>query len=328
MLSLFKSAYRQSFNIAAPSLTEKNLPDQTGRVALITGGYAGVGQELSRILYQHNGTVYIAGRSSEKATKSINDTRALFPDSKGKIEFIQLDLADLTTIKGAAEDFLRKEERLDVLVNNAGVMIPPVGSKTTQGYELQMGTNVLGPWLFTDLLEPVLVKTAKTTPAGNVRVLWAGSLVVDVGSPSGGVQFDENGAPKVHGNPRTDYGQSKAANVLLSREYAKRHAGKNVISAAFNPGNLQTELQRHTPFLADFFGKRLLYHKAIYGAYTELWAGWSEDVKSGENGKVYAVPWGRDGLDEMRPDVVRSLDEGEVPRKLWDWCVGESKAFR
>jgi len=140
MLSLFKNAYKQSYNIATPPLTEANLPDQTGRVIIITGGYAGVGQELSRIIYQHNGTVYVAGRSVEKAEKSITDTKALFPGSKGKIDFLKVDLADLTTIKVAVEEFRAKESRLDVLVNNAGVMVPPVGSRSEQGHELQMGT--------------------------------------------------------------------------------------------------------------------------------------------------------------------------------------------
>lgn len=139
MFALFKNAYKQSYNIAPPPLTEANLPSQLGRVVIITGGYAGVGQELSRIIYQHDGTVYIAGRSAEKAEKSITDTKALFPESKGKIEFLKVDLADLETVRGAVEEFQGKESKLDVLVNNAGVMVPPVGSRSVQGHELQMG---------------------------------------------------------------------------------------------------------------------------------------------------------------------------------------------
>jgi retinol dehydrogenase 12 len=86
--------------------------------------------------------------------------------------FLRLDLDDLTTIKKSAEEFLAKETRLDVLWNNAGVMIPPQGSKTKQGYELQLGTNNVAPFLFTKFLTPLLVETAKSATKGSVRVLW------------------------------------------------------------------------------------------------------------------------------------------------------------
>lgn len=88
---------------------------------IVTGGYNGIGLELTRILYSHNGTVYIAGRSAEKAEAAISDIKASAPDSKGRVEFMSLDLSDLTTIKPAVDLFLQKEGRLDVLVNNAGV---------------------------------------------------------------------------------------------------------------------------------------------------------------------------------------------------------------
>jgi retinol dehydrogenase-12 len=143
-LSGLKSFWNQSFRIPAPPLTEKNLPDQTGKVHVVTGGYAGVGQELARILYSKNATVYVAGRSLDKANISISATKFLFPSSKSRIEFLKLDLADLSTINKSAEEFMAKESRLDVLVNNAGVMFPPAGEKDEQGHELQMGTNVLG----------------------------------------------------------------------------------------------------------------------------------------------------------------------------------------
>lgn len=113
MFATAKNAFGQSFNIPTPSLTEKNLPSQAGRVHIVTGGYAGVGQELSRILYQANATVYVAGRSQEKAEKAIASIQQRYPDSKGRIEFMKIDLADLTTVKPAVDAFLHKESRLD-----------------------------------------------------------------------------------------------------------------------------------------------------------------------------------------------------------------------
>jgi retinol dehydrogenase-12 len=120
-MAAISSFFRQSAWIPAPALTEKNLPNQAGRVFIVTGGYAGIGYELSKILYQHNGTVYIAGRSADKANKALASIREAIPNSKGKLEFMHVDLADLSTIKPGVEKFLARESRLDVLTNNAGV---------------------------------------------------------------------------------------------------------------------------------------------------------------------------------------------------------------
>lgn len=149
----------QSLFIPKPTLTEKNLPDQAGKVHIVTGGYAGVGQALVGILYDKNAVVYVAGRSQDKADVAIAAIRNKYPNSKGRLEFLYLDLSDLPTIKPAVESFLSKEKRLDVLVNNAGVMFPPRDVKSAQGYEMQMATNCIGPFLLSKLLTPILKET-------------------------------------------------------------------------------------------------------------------------------------------------------------------------
>lgn len=98
----------------------------------MTGGYTGVGWHLSKILYQRNGVVYIAGRRKEKFDEAIASIKKECPDSSGRLEYLHLDLADLPSIAKAAQEFGAKEDRLDVLTNNAGVMFPPVGSKSNQ----------------------------------------------------------------------------------------------------------------------------------------------------------------------------------------------------
>ena len=132
--------FRQFFFIPTPPITGLNCPDQTGRVCIskvfstipnrlttrvqvfiITGGYGGIGFELSQILYEHNATVYIAGRSQSKASNAISNMIKASPKSSGRLEFLFVDLMDLATIKSSAEAFLTQEERLDVLVHNAGV---------------------------------------------------------------------------------------------------------------------------------------------------------------------------------------------------------------
>ena len=235
----------------------------------MTGGYAGVGFELSQILYAHNATVYIVGRSESKASTAITNIRNNFPKSLGRLEFLRVDLSDLSTIKPGVEAFLAREQRLDVLVNNAGVrhmpasscisadgsavtqvMFPPKGSTDAHGNELQLGTNCLGPHLLYRLLEPILVKTAACSPKGSVRVTWAGSSAIDLVSPTpDGVSLADDGRPKDKG-VQLNYGQSKVGNLFLAREFARSTPRTGITHACFNPGNLKTELQRHWEGLA------------------------------------------------------------------------------
>ncbi|KAI4730886.1 NAD(P)-binding protein [Aureobasidium sp. EXF-10728] len=322
MAAAISSFFRQSAWIPTPELTEKNLPNQAGRVFIVTGGYAGIGYELSKILYQHDGTVYIAGRSEEKGNKAISEIREAVPSSKGKLEFMHVDLADLTTIKPGVEKFLAKESRLDVLTNNAGVMTPPQGSKTSQNYELQMGTNVLGSFLLTKLLLPIIEKTAASSPAGSTRVTFAGSLAVDLMSPTGGVTWT-NGEPTVHSSQQTNYGQSKVGNALLASALRRRYEKLGVISNAWNPGNLKSELQRHTPSVQAMFINMIVYPVQL-GAYTELFAGWGEEAGRSENAGKFIIPWGRFG--PVRGDVAEAMENGG-DEKLWEWCEKASAQY-
>jgi retinol dehydrogenase-12 len=174
--------------------------------------------------------VYIAARSGEKATQAIETIKQAHPASSGELVYLHLDLADLTTVKASADEFLRHEKKLHVLWNNAGVMIPPQGSVTKQGYELQLGTNNLGPFLFTKLLTPILAKTAQTSPPGSVRVVWVSSSSARRTSPTtGGVDMSNLDYKTDHGH-WYKYGTSKAGNILHSSEYAKQYGKDGVIS--------------------------------------------------------------------------------------------------
>ena len=184
-----------------------------------------------------------------------------------------------------------------------------------------MGTNCLGAFLFTQLLTPILQKTAASTSPGSVRVTWAASLAT-LGSPTHGVAFDANAnAPKIHGIPGLDYGQSKAGNVLLAQEYQKLHMEDGIVSNAWNPGNLDSELMRyHFNFVRSLFRWILLY-PAVYGGYTELWAGWAEEAGKEEMKGGYVGPWGR-------PVKLRSdLEGSENAGRFWEWCERETKPY-
>lgn len=120
-MSVYLDAARQCFFLPKPTFTENDLPSQSGRVFIVTGGYTGIGKELTKMLYGKDGTIYIAGRSKDKFDAAVQDIKSTVK-SQGRLEFLKLDLADLATIKGSAEEFLGREQRLDVLTNNAGVV--------------------------------------------------------------------------------------------------------------------------------------------------------------------------------------------------------------
>lgn len=215
----------------APKFTESSLPSLAGKVYIVTGSSAGVGRELARLLYSLNGTVYVAARNAEKSTAAIAWMRESHPTSTGRLEFLKLDLNDLTGIKASAQEFLSKEKRLDVLFNNAGVMIPPQGSLTAQGFDLQLGTNCIAPFLFTKLLTPLLLETAAAADTGSVRVVWVSSSAAHMGAPKGGVDVQALGDGVMAKKSAADkYSISKGGNVLHAIEFANRYADKGVLS--------------------------------------------------------------------------------------------------
>jgi retinol dehydrogenase-12 len=117
-----------------------------------------------------------------------------------------------------------------VLTNNAGIGTPPAGSTDVQGHELQMGTNCLGPFLFTQLLLPLLRKTANVSELGSVRVTWAASLTTEIYAPESGVLMDENGKPSTSTSQKSNYGQSKVGNMFIASQFAQKYGEDGIIS--------------------------------------------------------------------------------------------------
>jgi len=294
----------------------------------VTGGYAGVGLELCKILYAKNAIVYIGGRSASKAEKAISDIKEASPKSSGRLEFLYFDLSNLSTIKPAVQSFTSKQERLDVLVNNAGVMYPPKGSTDAQGHDLQVGTNCLGHYLLYQLLLPLLTKTASSSPTASVRVAWAASIAVHVAAPSQGIIINNDGCPKDLG-VATNYSQTKVGNVFLARECAKSTPQTGVVHVAFNPGNLRTELQRHWTGVGAFITDKMVVYTPVLGAYTELWAALSHEVTPDKSG-AYIYPWGRFG--SLPAGIENSMKEesgagNKIGSKFVEWCGKQIEAF-
>jgi NAD(P)-dependent dehydrogenase (short-subunit alcohol dehydrogenase family) len=248
-------------------------------VYIVTGSNTGVGKELARMLYSKNAKVYIAARSEERANKAIQEINTASPTSKGSLVFLPLDLSDLSTIKASAQRFLAAETKLHVLFNNAGVQNsdPFDTAKTKQGYEIHMGINCLGTFLFTKFLTPVLIATAKAEPPNTVRVVWVSSSGTELaGAKNTGVEMD-NMDNHIENSFLTRYGFSKAGNWLQGVEFAKRYKADGVIGIPLNPGNLQSDLYRQAG-LGFKLATGWFMHPVVNGAWTELFAGLSPKI--------------------------------------------------
>ncbi|KAI5115554.1 hypothetical protein M0805_001883 [Coniferiporia weirii] len=313
MLGVVRSLYSQA-RPPKPKFSVDDIPDLSGKVVIVTGGYAGIGKETVLALLRKNAKVYIAARSRSKAEATIAELK----EKTGKEAlFLELDLASLKSVKKAAGEYRSKESQLHILFNNGGVMVPPVDQLTSDGYDLQFGTNCLGHFYFTQLLLPSLVETAKSAPEKHVRVITTSSSGHHVHGP--GIKWETlkgtSAARTKYGTIRL-YGQSKYGNVVVARELARRYGDQGIISISLNPGNLKTELQRHVSSL-QLRIMNLMMYPAPLGALTQLWAGTMPETAE-YNGK-YLIPWAR--LGEPRKDT----QDPETGVKLWEWLEEQVK---
>ncbi|KAG8955906.1 hypothetical protein FRC04_006353 [Tulasnella sp. 424] len=292
---------------------ERDIQDLSGKVIIVTGGNTGIGKQTIQVLLSKNAKVYMAARSKEKAEATIAELKSV--TGKEAI-FLQLDLANLDSITKAANEFMREEPALHILFNNGGVMIPPVDQLTSDGYDLQFGTNVLGHAHFTLCLLPVLLKGAKSSSDGKARVVNTASNAADLISK---IDFDTfRDGPERQKMGRIDlYNQSKLGNVIFSNELAKRYASEGIISHSLNPGAISTDLQRHAPgLLVRLLG--WMQHPVEFGALTQLWVGTSHEIINTNGG--YFIPWARVGT------MPKGALNPDVGPKLWDWIEEQRKA--
>jgi NAD(P)-dependent dehydrogenase (short-subunit alcohol dehydrogenase family) len=226
--------------------------DLSGKVALVTGASGGLGRETARALAAAGATVALAARDVEKTRAAVQSIRGHVPTAA--LESLQLDLASLASVRRFAAAFLSAHDRLDLLINNAGVMATPFGH-TTDGFELQIGTNHLGHFLLTGLLAPLFLAAA---PSRIVNLTSGGHLISDI-------HWDDPNFARHPYEKWTAYGQSKTANVLFTVELERRLGVRGVYAFAVHPGLIMTDLGRHlTP--DDFATLRTMAESAPGGA--------------------------------------------------------------
>ncbi len=280
-----------------------DIPDQKGRIAIVTGSSSGIGYETARVLANKNAEVIMAVRNLQKGNAALDKITAGYQDADVKV--MELDIASLESVRRFTEDFKKNYSRLDLLINNAGVMMPPY-SKTADGFELQFGTNHLGHFVLTGLLMDLIINTES-------------SRVVNVSSTShksGKIDFDDLDWEKRTYKKMRAYGDSKIANIYFTYELQRNleKAGSKTIAVASHPGWTATELQRHVGivnFLNRFFSQGI-----DMGALPTLYAAIASDVKGGDY-------YGPAGWLEMRgyPKKVESNElshDQKISKKLWE----------
>jgi NAD(P)-dependent dehydrogenase (short-subunit alcohol dehydrogenase family) len=285
--------------------TAADIPDQSGRIAVITGANSGLGLETARELARRDAHVVLAVRNVEKGKAAIDDIRATVPSAS--LELLELDLASLDSVRTAAAALHDRHGRIDLLINNAGVMFTP-RQKTVDGFEMQFGTNHLGHFAWTGLvLDRVLA-------AEGSRVVTVSSVGHRIRSE---IDFDDLHAERKYGRISA-YGRSKLSNLLFTYELQRRLGCADTATVALvaHPGGSDTELGRHIP------GGRLLEPLARFmaqsadrGALPTLRAATDPDARGGQY-------YGPDGFWETRghPVLVESSDRSHdvrLQRRLW-----------
>lgn len=285
-----------------PKWTTENMPDQSGNIMIVTGANSGIGYETALALAQKGADVIMACRSLDKGDAAAIQIRD--QNLSGEVIVKQLDLADLDSVKHFAETFLAEYERLDILINNAGVMAIPY-RQTADGFEMQFGTNHLGHFALTGRLFSILQKTPKS------RVVTVSSYVHLIGKINYNDLNSEKGYQKWGA-----YGQSKLANILFAYELQRRSSQKekNPLSIAVHPGYAATNLQKSSSLFS--FTNKFMAQSQEMGALPTLYAATHPDIQGGE----YIGP---DGFLAQRgyPHKARSSGRSydlETAQRLWE----------
>jgi NAD(P)-dependent dehydrogenase (short-subunit alcohol dehydrogenase family) len=290
------------------TFSEASVPDQSGRTILITGANTGIGYEAARVLAGQGARVLLGCRSADKASAARDRIRALHP--KAEVELLSLDLGSLQSVREAAAE-AAQQERLDLLINNAGIMIPP-REETADGFESQFGVNHLGHFALTGLLLPKLRATPRS------RVVTVSSTAHKAGK----IDFEDVHATRSYSR-QGRYSMSKLANLLFTHELQRRleSAGAETLALACHPGMSDTELSRYFPGWVMPFAPllRLLSQPPPMGALPTLRAATDPQVAGGE----YYGPSQRFELvgPPIRVKPNAASRDRQVAQRLWDLSI-------
>src|SRR5262245_2735635 len=282
--------------------TSDDVPGQQGRLAVVTGADTGLGFETAQVLAARGASVVLAVRDTEKGKRAAARIADTAPGADVMVQ--PLDLASLDSIRAAAGELRAQHPRIDLLINNAGVMFTPKQT-TRDGFELQFGTNHLGHFAFTGLLLEQML------PVPGSRVVTVSSAAHRIRAR---INFDDLQWQRSYRKVAA-YSQSKLANLMFTYELQRRLSGGTTIAVAAHPGLANTELTRHTPAITASFYARVMSQKAAMGALPVLRAATDPGVLGGQ----YYGPGGflgARGYPELAHSGGQSHDTA-AQRRLW-----------
>jgi len=270
-----------------------------GKVVVITGANTGIGKICALDMAKRGGKIILLCRSQERGEAAAEEIRK---ETKAEVIFHKCDLASLASVRECAEQLNNSLPKIDILLNNAGVMMCPL-TRTEDGFEMQIGTNHLGHFLLTNLLMPLLKRAAP-----DARIVNVSSLAHERGR----MNFDDINYEKRSYSPAGAYGQSKLANVLFTRELARKGEGSGVNAYALHPGVIATELGRHLNANPVLKCMSMMFMPLVKtpeaGAQTSLYCCLEQSI-SDENGKYYS--------DCRRKEPAVQAQNDEDAKKLW-----------
>ena len=285
------------------------VPDQGGKLAVVTGANSGTGKEAAKALAAAGARVVLAVRTPAKGEQARAEILAQHPSAD--LEVRRIDLADLSSVNEFADGLIADGRPLDLLVNNAGVMFPPVRHETVDGFELQMGSNFLGPFALTVRLLPLLLQA----PAPRVVTMSSGT------ARRARINFDDLQWKREY-RPTAAYAQSKLADLLLSQHLAKlaSQRGWDLLSTGAHPGNAATNIAASGPTLGGrpsllfrIAWKVVPQQSAEQGAEPLLFAATSPDAVQGG---YYGPRWAMVGPARSERPTHNALDTA-VAARLW-----------
>jgi NAD(P)-dependent dehydrogenase (short-subunit alcohol dehydrogenase family) len=285
------------------------------KVILITGTSAGLGLETARALHLTGAKLYLTFRNQAKGEAMVNELMASNPYGQ-RPSLIKMELSSLDSVRKGAKQFLEQSKRLDILITNAGIMGVPKG-RTVDGFEMQLGTNHFGHFLFFQLLKPVLL--ASGSPGSPSRVITLSSAA----HKASGMNFDDLDFAKQGYNPMMAYAQSKTANLYMANSIDRHYGSQNLRGLSVHPGLIvTTELARHMSDEEKQFFVQMAHiaRSSEQGAATTVWAALSPVFN--DHGGVYLADVGESGPAVegevlVGPGYVPHAYDEEAEEKLW-----------
>jgi NAD(P)-dependent dehydrogenase (short-subunit alcohol dehydrogenase family) len=297
--------------MATVNWTKESISSQQGKTVLITGATSGLGLEAAKVLSEKGAKIILPVRNLEKGKIAVQEIRQRFKSAD--IELVKLDISDFDSVRIFADEFKKKHSKLDLLLNNAGIMWTPQKQTSKQGQEMQFATNHLGHFLLTGLLMPLLKSTPKSRVITQSSLLHKKALGQNF-EPT--IYFDDLNFSKSFDTKKA-YAQSKLANLLFTYELDRRFKAANInsIATAAHPGYTATNLQKGLGFMLMAMNV-LVAQKVDIGALPILRAATEPNLKGAEF-------FGPAKMNEMKgfPELVRSSDtsyDRNLALKLWD----------